>query len=90
MPVNITVQDASRAGQPSVPLEVAGNNGDRETLLLPGGANGTFTLTSLPFTKSAAPVAGSGRLELNGPVSYTLTYRRPGAAPVVRTFTVTP
>ncbi|MES2975148.1 MAG: FecR domain-containing protein [Pseudomonadota bacterium] len=90
VPVNITVQDASRAGQPSVPLEVAGNNGDRETLLLPGGANGTFTLTSLPFTKSAAPVAGSGRLELNGPVSYTLTYRRPGAAPVVRTFTVTP
>lgn len=89
-PVNITVQDASRAGQPSVPVEVAGSNGDRETLLVPGGTNGTFTLTSLPFTKNAAPVLNSGRLELNGPVTYTLTYRRPGAAPVVRTFTVSP
>ncbi len=89
LPVNFTVQDSSRASQASVPVEVTGSNGDSETFLLPG-MNGQFTLNSLPITKGATPVANSGRLELSGPVTYTITYRRPGEAPIQRSFVVTP
>jgi hypothetical protein len=88
--VTFTVTDSARAGQSSVPVQVAGANGDRETLRLNATTPGTFTLTTLPIQKGAAVIPGSGRLEFSGPTSFTIGYSGANGVQVVRAFSITP
>ncbi|WP_164483717.1 MULTISPECIES: FecR domain-containing protein [unclassified Polaromonas] len=90
LPVSFTVTDSARAGQPMAPVQVAGSNGDRETLQLMATTPGTFVLMSLPVQKGAAANPGNGRLEFAGPTTFTVAYRSAGGVQVTRTFTVTP
>jgi hypothetical protein len=88
--VNFTVTDSARAGQASVPVQVVGSNGDRETLMLNATSPGTFSATTLQIQKGAAPSPGSGRLEFSGPTSFTIAYRGASGVQVVRALTITP
>jgi hypothetical protein len=88
--VSFTVTDSARAGQASVPVQIVGSNGDRETLLLSATSPGTFSATTLQIQKGAAPAPGSGRLEFSGPTSFTIAYRGASGVQVVRALTITP
>ena len=72
-----------------MPVQVAGSNGDRETLQLMATTPGTFVLMSLPVQKGAAN-PGNGRLDFSGPTTFTVAYRGAGGTQVTRAFTVTP
>lgn len=88
--VNFTVSDTARAGQATVPVQVVGSNGDRETLQLAATSPGNFSLMTLPIQKGAAVVPGNGRLEFTGPVTFTLSYIGSNGVPITRPFIVTP
>jgi FecR protein len=90
IPVNFTVTDPARAGQASVPVQVVGANGDRETFQLNATTPGTFSLTSLTVQKGAAPTPGDGRLEFSGPTNFTIAYRSAGGVQVVKSLSIVP
>ena len=90
IPVNFTVSDTARAGQATVPVQVVGSNGDRETVQLAATSPGNFSLITLPIQKGAAVVPGNGRLEFSGPVTFTLSYIGSDGVPITRQFIVTP
>ena len=90
IPVNFSVSDTARIGQATVPVQVVGSNGDRETLQLAATSPGNFSLITLPVQKGASIVPGNGRLEFSGPVSFTLTYIGSNGVTITRPFIVTP
>ena len=90
VPVSFTVTDSARAGQPSATVQVAGGNGDRETLQLMATTPGTFVLMSLPVQKTTVVSPGNGRLDFSGPTTFIVAYRSASGMQVTRTFTVTP
>lgn len=70
----IEIVDPDMTGLASVTLAFAGSDGDRELLVVPAVAPGTFRLTTIDAGSPAGAIPNDGILQLGAPGSFTVTY----------------